>query len=123
MAGALVPLIATLAPGLINLVVGLVHKHAPVAEATGGPGTGISKFTDVFIGVMKDLTDSKVQGIIAALPDPEIVKLVIQSTVNSMKLSGVLGAAQPSSPDPGLLAPSQSMTIRAGQSVTITVAG
>lgn len=40
-----------------------------------------------------------------------------------MKLSGVLGGAQASVTDPGLLATSQSVTLRAGQSVTITVAG
>ncbi len=52
-----------------------------------------------------------------SLPSDDIVRVVIQSVVSSMKLSGLLDA--PSTPAPVGL---QALTLRSGQSVTITVA-
>ncbi len=123
MAAAVIPLIATLAPELINLIVGLVHKKAPEAEVLG-PGTGALKFADVFVGVMQDLIKAHAAGSLpGALPDEATVKTIIQSIVTSLKLLGALGGA----PTPPVVVPApggtvpQVVVIRPGQSLTITV--
>src|SRR5436189_6402300 len=90
MAGAAISLIGALAPDLINLVVGLVHKKAPLAEATHGPNTGPIKFADVFSMVMGELAKAHAVGTISMLPDDASVKTVIQAVVASMKMSGLL---------------------------------
>ncbi len=121
MAAAIVPLIAQLAPEIVSLVVGLIHGHAPVAEAARGSGTGPAKFADVFVAVMKDLASAHAVGSIPVLPDDPTVKLIIQSVVNSMQLMGGLGAAAKASPAP-VAASVKSLTLAPGQAITISVA-
>jgi len=116
MAAIALPIIEALAPTIITLITGLVHKQAPVAEASNGPGTGPVKFADVFSAVMIALQNAAAAGQIPkALPSDEAVKAIIQAVVTSMKLSGTL-IAPPSGSAP------QAITLTAGQSVTITVA-
>ena len=96
MATALIPLIAAIAPEIINLITALVHKAAPAAEQTLGSGTGPVKFAQVFGDVMTALQNAAAAGQIPkALPSDDIVKVVIQAAVNSMQLSGLLGASDP----------------------------
>ena len=105
-----------LAPALIDLIVGLVHQKAPVAEQLG-PGTGPVKFADVFVSVMTDLTKAKAAGRIEALPDDPTVKVIIQAVVTSMQMSGMLGGAIAVPP----VAPSaQSIVLKGGQSLLVT---
>jgi hypothetical protein len=120
MAAALVPLIAGLAPDIINLIVGLVHPKAIAAQQANGPLTGPVKFADVFVSVMQSLTSAHVAGTISVLPDDATVKTIIQSVVTSMQLSGVLGAAVPTALAPGAPAATQSITLQPGQSILIT---
>ncbi len=120
MAAAAIPLIAGLLPDVINLVTALVHKHAPVAEAAGGTGTGPVKFADVFVAVMKDLVAAKTADGISAIPDDSIVKVIIQAVVNSMQLSGGLGATPKASPAP-VAASIKSLVLTPGESVNISV--
>jgi hypothetical protein len=114
------PLILTEVPKLIDLIVGLVHKQAPVAEASGGPNTGPVKFADVFIATMEDLIKAHAKGTIPGLPDEAEVKVIIQAVVTSMKLSGVLGSTSVQSPAelPSTQGP---LVLTAGQSITISV--
>lgn len=101
MAAALIPLIAGLAPSIINLIASLVHQHAPQAEMANGPGTGPVKFADVFAAVIDALQKAAASGAIdKTLPPDEQIKMIIQAVVNSMQLSGVLGggAAIPAAP-------------------------
>src|SRR3984893_17289926 len=119
MAAAIIPLIASLAPTIIDLIASLVHKQAPIAEATLGTGTGPVKFADVFVSVMESLTKAKVAGQIDLLPDDSTVKTIIQAVVTSMKLTGLLGSAPtPTVTDP---AAASTLTLISGQSVTISV--
>jgi hypothetical protein len=133
----LIPLILGLEPAIVNLVAGLAHHQAPIVEAANGPGTGPTKFGDLFVGVMKSLTNAKEAGQIATIPDVSAVKLILQSVVQAMKLSGTLGEApaptaaaptpviSPPAPHTGSTAPAPSpqpgLILRLGQSVTITV--
>ncbi len=120
MAAAIIPLALSLAetfgPKIADLIAGLTHKHAPAVEAVSGPSTGPVKLADLFSLVIGDLSRAAVAGTIPkALPSDDIVRVVIQSVVSSMKLSGQLdAAAAPSTPG--------TVTLRAGQSLTITVA-
>ncbi len=118
-----IPIIAGLAPELVTLIAKLVHKQAPIAEAANGPGTGAAKFGDVFVAVMKTLTNAKVAGQISALPDDNSVKVIMQSVVTAMKLSGTLGEDAPST---AVISPtavsSPGLVLRAGQTITITLA-
>jgi hypothetical protein len=122
MAAAAIPLIANLAPGLISLIVGLVHKQAPIAEAVHGPSTGAVKFGDVFASVIQSLTTAATAGSIPKeLPADETIKTIIQAVVSSMQLSGLLGTTAVL-PAPVLaVANPQTIVLKAGQSVTITV--
>ncbi len=105
-----------LEPVLANLIAGLVHRHAPAIEQQYGPGTGQVKIPELFDRVIGDLTKAATAGTIGkALPSDDIVRVVIQSVVSSMKLSGQLDAAAP-------VPAGQAVTLRAGQSLTITVA-
>lgn len=100
-AAAIIPLVAPLVEPLaeagikelINWITGLVHKAAPAAEAARGGSTGPVKFADVFVSVMSDLTKAKAAGQISTLPDDATAKLIIQSVVTSMQLSGQLDSA------------------------------
>jgi hypothetical protein len=116
MAAALIPLIAELAPTLINLIVGLVHQKAPVAEQIG-PGTGPVKFADVFVSVMTDLAKAKATGQIEVLPDDATVKVIIQAAVTGMQLLGLLGGTAAVSPQ---ASSAQSIGLKTGQSLLIT---
>src|SRR4051812_39662100 len=90
MAALAVPLIASLAPTIIDLITSLVHKSAPTQEALG-PKTGPLKFANVFGDVITSLTKAATAGQIdKALPPDDTIKLIIQSVVTSMKLSGQL---------------------------------
>ena len=96
MASLAVPLITAIAPEIITLIAGLVHKQAPVAEAANGPSTGPVKFADVFGAVITALTSAAAAGQIPKqLPSNDIVKVVIQAVVSSMKLGGLLGMSVP----------------------------
>ncbi len=106
-----------LEPLLSNLIAALVHRHAPVIEAQYGPGTGPVKLPDLFAAVIGDLTKAAVAGTIPkALPSDDTVRIIIQAVVSSMKLSGLLDAPA------GVAVAPQAVTLRAGQSLTITVA-
>lgn len=97
---AFVPLIAEIAPELINLIVGLVHKKAPIAEASNGPSTGAVKFSEVFQAVIAALNTAAAAGQInKALPPDDTIKTIIQAVVQSMQLSGLIGT-QPQSTTP-----------------------
>jgi hypothetical protein len=99
---AFIPIIASVAPSIISLIAGLVHKNAPIAEATHGPGTGPVKFADVFTAVITALQSAAAAGQIdKTLPSDDSIKAIIQAVVSSMQLSGLLGATAstpPSSP-------------------------
>jgi hypothetical protein len=124
MAAALIPIVAPLVltelPKLVDLIVGLIHKQAPVAEASGGPGTGPVKFADVFVAVMNDLAKASASNQIPGIPADGTVKTIIQAVVTSMKLSGVLGSMSVSSPAE-LPATQGPLVLSAGQSITISV--
>ncbi len=113
MAAAIIPLIAGLAPGVINLIASLVHGAAPQAESLG-TGTGPVKFATVFGDVMGSLTKAAEAGSIPkVLPSDDTVKMIIQAVVSSMQLSGTL--------KPAAVAPSEDIVLRAGQAVRIRV--
>jgi len=111
------PLLVTELPKLVDLIVGLVHQKAPAAEAALGSGTGPVKFADVFAGVMNDLARAHAAGQLETIPDDTTAKLIIQSIVTSMKVSGWL-TGSPSPLVPGVAAP---LVLTAGQSLTISV--
>lgn len=100
MAAAIIPLIAGIAPPIINLIAGLVNKHAPAAETQFGPGTGPIKFADVFSNVINALQKSASAGTIdKTLPPDDTIKLIIQSIVSSLNISGQLSPQEtPNSP-------------------------
>jgi len=119
MASFVIPLILGLAPEVVKLIVARAHKSAITAEAALGPDTGALKFGQVFGEVMTSLNDAANAGQIPkALPADEAVKLIIESVVNSMKLSGAL-------PGPGTTVPAASQTgqlsLKPGQTLTITL--
>lgn len=121
MAAAIIPLVAAIAPEIISLITGLVHKAAPAAEAAHGASTGPVKFADVFASVITSLTKAAEAGSIPkALPSDDAVKTVIQSVVSSLKQLGLLDAAAVVAP--ATATATQTVTLRAGQSVTISVA-
>ena len=119
---AFVPLIGALAPDIINLITSLVHSHAAKAEAQLGSGTGPAKFGQVFTAVMQDLQNAAATGLISKqLPPDDVVQTIIQSTVTSMKLSGLLSPIAPvaktaSPPTSSNL----SVSLASGQSLTIS---
>jgi hypothetical protein len=124
MAAALIPLIAGLAPEIINLIVSLVHPKAIAAEQLG-TGTGPVKFANVFVAVMQDLAKAHAAGTISVLPDDATVKTIIQSVVVSMQLSGFLGGTAPTPVTDVAATPStplRAVSILPGQSITISVA-
>jgi hypothetical protein len=116
MAAVALPLISALAPSIIDLIAGLVHKSAAAAEAVNGPKTGPVKFAEVFEDVMTALQKAATAGQIAKdLPPDATVQLIIQSVVSSMKLAGLLdGATLPVPANP------QAISLKSGQSITIT---
>lgn len=118
MAAAIIPIITGLAPTIIDLIAGLVHKQAPVAEATLGAGTGPVKFADVFSYVVGALTKAATAGQIdKTLPSDDAIKLVIQSVVSSLKLQGLLT----SETTPSAIAGTQSVTLKSGETLTVQV--
>jgi hypothetical protein len=123
MAAALIPLLAGLAPEIVNLIVGLVHPKAIAAEQLG-PATGLVKFADVFVSVMSDLVKAHAAGTIAVLPDEATVKVIIQAAVTSMQLSGLLGgsiaAPAPSAQSPVAVPNRTDVALKGGQSILVT---
>ena len=130
---AALPTVIGDAQKVISLIVGLVHKSAPAQEALG-PGTGPVKFSNVFADVMTELQKAAAAGQIdKTLPSDEMVKAIIQAVVTSLQISGLLGAVATTAtptPAPAAAAPhaavaatgsAQSVTLSAGQSITITV--
>ena len=118
MASVIVPLVMGLAPEVIKLIASLVHKSAPTAESIG-PGTGVVKFAQVFGDVVTALTSAASAGQISkTLPPDDAIKLIIESVVSSMKLSGDLpasGAPVPAAAQTGQL------SLKPGQTLTITL--
>lgn len=98
---AFIPLAATLAPSIIDLITSLVHHKAPQVEQQLGGGTGPVKFGDVFSYVMASLNAAATAGQIdKQLPSDDLVKLIIQSVVTSMNKFGMLGGTAPIIPMP-----------------------
>lgn len=117
MAAAIVPLIASVAPSLIDLITSLVHKGAPALEAQLGSGTGPVKFAELFGSVLGDLQKAATAGQIdKALPADETIKLIIQSVVTSMKRLGLLSSTPT---DTAAAAPSSTLMLHPGQTLTI----
>ncbi|GAC1496113.1 MAG: hypothetical protein NVS1B6_00930 [Steroidobacteraceae bacterium] len=88
---AAIPLILGLTPTILDLIVRLTHLRAPVAEHQLGSGTGPVKFGDVFSSVMASLTSAAAAGQIEkALPSDDVIRLLIQATISSMKAMGLL---------------------------------
>ncbi len=116
MAAAIIPLVAAVAPDIIGLIAGLVHRAAPAAEKNG-PGTGPVKFGEVFASVIGSLNSAAIAGQIPkGLPGDDVIKVIIQAVVSSMKLAGLLGDAAVAA-----ISPAQSLVLKSGQSVTISV--
>ncbi len=136
MAAAAIPLIASLAPSIIDLIVGLVHKGAPKQEAALGDKTGPVKFANLFVSVMSDLAKAHAAGSISDIPSDDAAKTIIQSVISSMKLLGLLnGASIPDAPGPASVIPTgspvvpaatapakQSFVLANGQILTFSVA-
>ena len=119
MAAALIPILAPIGMELINLIVGLVHQRAPVAEQQLGAGTGAAKFGQVFGDVIAALNKAAVAGQInKALPPDETIQVIIQAALAGMKLSGLLSG----DPFPGAAGPlsSQAISLKPGQSLLVT---
>jgi hypothetical protein len=121
MAAALVPLALSLAPEIINLITGLVHKHATVAQVAKVPNTGPVAFADVLSAVGDDLSRAHAAGqITGPIPEDAIVKVIIQAVVTSMKMSGLLGT--PALPGISTTPGSQSLVLKLGDTLSIKVA-
>lgn len=119
---AVLPLVASLAPDIINLIVSLVHKSAPAAEAQLGAGTGPVKFTQVFSDVMTALQSAAAAGQIPqALPTDDLIKLVIQSAVSSMKKLGLLDSSAAQLAPASAIAAPRTLALHAGDALSITV--
>ncbi len=120
MAAAVVNALVPLAPGIFDLIAGLVHRKAPEAQAALGAGTGPVKFADVFTGVMNDLAKAHAAGQLPGpIPDDATVKLIIQAIVSSMNLLGLLDGIPAVLTAPA--SSSQAIMIKPGQILTITV--
>lgn len=121
MAAVALPLIegiAAAAPTVINLITSLVHKTAPVAEATYGPKSGPVKRADVLTAVMGALDRAATSGSIPkALPPDPVIALIVDSVLASMGISGQLTTPSAATPAP---AGDQTIALKPGQSLTIT---
>lgn len=119
MASIAAPLIGAIAPQIISLITGLVHRQAPITEANNGPGTGLVKFADVFGAVVTALQSAAAAGSISpTLPSDDVIRAIIQAVITSMKLSGLLGDAVTPQP-PGWT--SRALALKPGESITISV--
>ncbi len=115
MAAAIVPLIAGLAPDIIKLITGLIHREAPAAEAVGGAGTGAVKFAQVFQSVTSSLNAAVSAGVIPkTLPSDDTIKMIIQAVVTSMQIGGMLTPAPTQAPG------AQVVVLKAGQTITVS---
>lgn len=120
MAATIVPIIAQLAPTIVSLITALVHKAAPVAETTNGPGTGPVKFAQVFQSVVTDLNTAANAGQISkTLPDDNTIQTIIQAVVTSMQLSGMLPASTTTTTS-AVTSASSMVNVGKGQVVTVT---
>lgn len=122
MAAAVAPLIiegiASLAPTVLNLITSLVHKQAPVVEQRYGRKSGPVKLADVSAAVMDALNRAAAAGAIPKeLPPDPVIMLIVQTVVASMNISGQLSA--PAAVASGDI---KTVTLAAGQSITIAVA-
>jgi hypothetical protein len=127
----LVAQIPSLLPGafqaLSDLIAGLVHKNAPIVQASNGPSTGPIKLGDLVMLVQKALIGAHAAGTLTGtLPDDATVGVIVQSMISIMKLpGGQLGpavAGSPASGDPVSVKSGTPVTLTiGGQSVTITV--
>lgn len=90
MAGVAVPIIEAVAPSVISLIAGLVHKQAPIEQANNGPSTGPVKFANVFNAVVAALENAVSAGQLdkTAVPSTDTVKLIIQVIITALKLPG-----------------------------------
>jgi hypothetical protein len=115
---AIAPLVTSVAPSIIDLVTSLIHKAAPAAEATLGPGTGPIKAATVLSAMTAQLQQAATSGQIKAsdIPSPDVLQVILNAVVKSMNLSGLLEASSTST------TPNQAITIKPGQSLTISVA-
>ena len=121
MAAAIIPLVSALAPEIINLIVGLVHKSAPAAESQLGAATGPAKFGMVFGDVVAALNKAAVAGQISkTLPADETIQVIIQAAVQSMQLSGLLGAALPAT---AAVTANQPQPLFAGSGYVVVMSG
>lgn len=99
MAAAIIPLIAGIAPSVIQLISALVHKFAPQAEQKYGAGTGPIKFADVFNNVIIALQQAAASGAIdKTLPPDELIKAIIEAVVNSLNINGQLSTPVTAAP-------------------------
>lgn len=117
MAAAIVPIVEAIAPSLISLIAGLVHKSAPAAEQQFGSGTGPVKFAAVFGDVITALQSAAKAGQIdKQLPSDQTIQVIIQAVVSSMNLQGQISGAPASAS-----MPQQTIQLSSGQSITIAV--
>lgn len=121
---AFIPLIGALAPTIINLITSLTTKHATTAETALGSGTGPVKFAQVFNAVLVDLQAAAAAGQIdKILPPDATIQTIIQSTVMSMQLAGLLPSSTVSALGKASATAAPTVTpvsLTSGQSITIT---
>jgi hypothetical protein len=123
----LAPVVIPVVKQIIDLIVGLTHKSAPVAEAQLGASTGPAKFGMVFGDVVAALNTAALAGQISkVLPPDGTIQMIIQAAITSMQIAGNLVtptvATAPAVLAPAPTANAQTVTLKAGQSLTITVA-
>lgn len=123
MAGAVVPLIASLAPSLIDLIVSLVHPKVKAASAVATTGQGAVAFGNVLAATLQDLVNAHAAGTLATVPENDTVKLIIQSVYTALKLSGDLpGVPTPTLPLVEGPIGAQSIVLKPGSRITISAA-
>lgn len=109
---------------IAGLIASLVHPAAKAAEAQIGSGGGPVKLSQVFEAVIGWLQKAAAVGTIPKeLPSDDTIKMIIQAVVSSMKISGLLGDAPTTVPTNAPVGSPDGIILKAGQSVTITVAG
>ena len=117
-AAQLPTLVTTGVQTLTDLIAGLVHHQAPVAQATNGPGTGPIKLGDVVLSVQKSLVSAHAAGTLTGtIPDGPTILLIVQSMISIMKLPG----GQLVAPTPPVAVTSGDVVLPSGSKVTITV--
>lgn len=106
MAAVAIPIITAVAPSIIQLIAGLVHRSAPIQEATQGPKTGPVKFAGVFADVIQALTAAANAGQIdKVLPPDPAIQVIIQAVITSMQISGLLSGVPTATAQTATVAP------------------